>query len=109
MITDAEIEDFFNIYAGDKKEANHEEKYNILAVSSFISSILGLFFIIPSIAGVILGHISLKQFKTQNFKGKNLAIIGLTISYITILGFTIILLSTAVMFIVAGFYVFNNS
>jgi peptidyl-prolyl cis-trans isomerase B (cyclophilin B) len=55
-------------------------KTNTLAIISLISS----FFI--SLLGVILGHIALNQIKTTGEGGRGLAIAGLVIGYLGILG-----------------------
>ncbi len=60
------------------------QKTNALAIVSMIASIVGFIWILPiigSIAGVIMGHISLSQIKRTNEKGRGMAIAGLIVGY----------------------------
>lgn len=62
-------------------------KTNTLAIASFVSS----FFI--SVAGIVLGHLALRQIKERKEDGRGLAIAGLVIGYIsaaiTVVGITV--------------------
>ena len=55
------------------------------AVASFICSITAFFTVIGALAGVILGHIALRQIKRTGQEGKGLAIAGLVIGYFILL------------------------
>lgn len=68
-------------------------KTNVLAVLSMIASIVGALWILPfigSLAGVIMGHISLKQLSTSGEKGRGMALAGVIVGWIglalTVLG-----------------------
>ncbi|KAA9087103.1 DUF4190 domain-containing protein [Microbacterium radiodurans] len=64
--------------------AYQQQKTNVLAIISMIASIVGIVFILPiigSIAGVIMGHISLAQIKRTAEKGRGMALAGLIIGY----------------------------
>ena len=70
---------------------NNEEKNTVKtsgkAIASLILSIVGIFLIaIPSIIGIILGHIARSEIKKSNglIEGKGLALAGLIIGYITV-------------------------
>ncbi len=58
----------------------HTAKTNTLAIVSLICSILW----IPSLVGVITGHIALGQIKRTGESGRGMAIAGLIIGYIGI-------------------------
>ncbi|APF33611.1 hypothetical protein MTS1_00666 [Microbacterium sp. TS-1] len=61
-----------------------QQKTNTLAIVSMIASIVGFIWLLPvigSIAGVIMGHISLSQIKRTNEKGRGMAIAGLIVGY----------------------------
>lgn len=80
-------------------------KTNLLAILSLIASIVGFIMFLPvigQIAGVIMGHISLKQIKTTGERGHGMALAGLLIGYISlglivlfIIGISILVASTA--------------
>lgn len=57
---------------------------NVLAIISLVASIAGVTFIplIGSIAGVITGHMSLKQLKTSGENGRGMAVAGTIIGWI---------------------------
>ncbi|MDF2580602.1 MAG: hypothetical protein K0S49_2181 [Microbacterium sp.] len=60
------------------------QKTNALAIVSMIASIVGFIWILPiigSIAGVIMGHISLSQIKRTNENGRGMALAGLIVGY----------------------------
>ena len=59
-------------------------KWNVLSIVSLVTSILGL-----SLVGVITGHISLSQIKKTGEQGNVLAIIGLILGYLGVLGWII--------------------
>jgi hypothetical protein len=59
-------------------------KTNVLAVISMIASIVGFLWILPfigSLAGVIMGHISLRQIAASGEKGRGMALAGLIVGY----------------------------
>lgn len=56
------------------------QKYNVLAIVSLVTSVLGI-----SLAGIITGHIGLSQIGRTGEKGRGLAIAGLVIGYLGIL------------------------
>ena len=56
------------------------ERYNVLAIVSLISA----FFV--SLAAVITGHIALSQIKRTGEKGRGLAIAGLVLGYLGVIG-----------------------
>ena len=61
---------------------------NVLAIISLVASLVGFVLILPvvgSIAGVIMGHISLKQIKDRGERGRGMALAGVIIGYITLL------------------------
>ena len=55
------------------------EKYNVLAIISLVTALLGV-----SLAAIITGHIGINQIKRTGEKGHGLAIAGLIIGYATI-------------------------
>ncbi|MGV8851098.1 MAG: DUF4190 domain-containing protein [Rhodoglobus sp.] len=59
-------------------------KWNVLSIVSLVTSIL--FF---HIVGIITGHIALSQIKKTGEQGKVLAIIGLVLGYLGIVGVAI--------------------
>ncbi|UOR02628.1 DUF4190 domain-containing protein [Leucobacter allii] len=66
---------------------------NVLATLSLIASIVGFFsFAILSIAGIVMGHISLSQIKRRGENGRGMAIAGLIIGYIGV-AFWIVLIA----------------
>lgn len=74
-------------YAAPPAAAYPVRKTNVLAVLSMISSILGFVMILPvigSIAGVIMGHISLSQLKSSTDQGRGMALAGLIVGYVGI-------------------------
>jgi len=61
---------------------------NVLAIISLVASLVGFVLILPvvgSIAGVIMGHISLKQIKDRGERGRGMALAGVIIGYVTLL------------------------
>lgn len=61
------------------------QRTNVLAIISMIASIVGLFtYGVLSIAGVIMGHISLKQIKRTGESGRGMALAGLIVGYVGI-------------------------
>lgn len=59
-------------------------KWNVLSIVSLVTSIVGL-----SLVGVITGHISLSQIKKSGEQGNVLAIIGLVLGYLGVVGWII--------------------
>lgn len=79
------------------------QKTNVMAIVSMISSIIGLFtFGILCLLGVILGHISMSQIKRTNEGGKGMAITGLIVGYIGLIGWVIALIIMVITFAVFG-------
>jgi len=61
------------------------QKTNTLAILSLIGSILGFVWILPivgSLAGAIMGHISLGQLKQSGEKGRGLALAGVIVGWV---------------------------
>ena len=69
-------------------QQNPQDKYNVLAIISLVTSLLGI-----SLAGVITGHIGLSQIKKTGEKGHGLALWGLIVGY---LGFAIGLIGSII-------------
>ncbi|MDL5486378.1 DUF4190 domain-containing protein [Microbacterium wangruii] len=60
-------------------------KTNVLAILSLVASGLGLLFILPvigSVAGVIMGHLSLRQIARTGERGRGVALAGTIIGWI---------------------------
>lgn len=59
-------------------------KTNVLAIVSLVSSLVGMFLLplIGSVAGVITGHISLRQLKTSGEGGHGIALAGTIIGWV---------------------------
>lgn len=72
-------------YAGQAYSAQ-PAKTNVLAIISMIAGIAGLTLlfgtILPSVAAVIMGHISQKQIRTTGENGKGMALAGLITGYV---------------------------
>jgi hypothetical protein len=67
-------------------------KTNVLAIISMIASIVGFVWILPfigSLAGVIMGHISLRQIARTGEKGRGMALAGLIVGYVGLAFFVI--------------------
>jgi hypothetical protein len=67
-------------YGGQYSPMQQEPRYNVLAIVSFISA----FFI--SLVAVITGHMALGQIKRTGEKGRGLAIAGVIIGYVGLVG-----------------------
>ncbi|MBF4633950.1 DUF4190 domain-containing protein [Agreia pratensis] len=70
---------------------------NVLSIVTLVTSILG-FAIVP----VVLGHISLRQISRTREQGRVMAIIGLVIGYLTLLGYLIAITVTIAIFVSRG-------
>ncbi|MFB8386066.1 DUF4190 domain-containing protein [Microbacterium sp. NPDC055910] len=60
-------------------------KTNVLAIISMIASIAGFIWILPfvgSLAGAIMGHISLKQIARTGEKGRGMALAGVIVGWV---------------------------
>jgi hypothetical protein len=71
---------------------------NGMAIASLVLAIVGpLFCGIPNIASVVFGHIGLHQISRSNGaeQGRGLAIAGLVISYLLIVGFIALIVVSA--------------
>lgn len=67
-------------------------KTNVLAVISMIASIVGFIWLLPfvgSLAGVIMGHISLRQIRQTAEGGRGMALAGLIVGYVGLAFFVI--------------------
>jgi hypothetical protein len=64
---------------------------NALAIVSFVTSLIGM-----GLVGVICGHISLSQIRKSLEAGRGLAIAGLIIGYLELLGALIIIVLLAI-------------
>ncbi|MDQ1113541.1 putative membrane protein [Microbacterium testaceum] len=76
---------------------------NVLAIVSLVASLVGFVLILPvvgSIAGVIMGHISLKQIKERGERGRGMALAGVIIGYVTLL--FVILFIIGISILIAG-------
>ncbi|MET0726190.1 MAG: DUF4190 domain-containing protein [Leifsonia sp.] len=71
---------------GQTYAAPNTAKWNVLAIISFATSLLGI-----SLVGIVLGHIALSQIKKTGEQGKVFAIIGLVLGYLGILAAIIFL------------------
>ncbi|WP_433255796.1 DUF4190 domain-containing protein [Streptosporangium sp. CA-135522] len=71
---------------------------NGMAIAALIMGIVGLFTCgVPSIVGIVLGHISLGQIKRTGEEGRGMGIAGLVLSYFGVAGWVIFLLVWLVM------------
>jgi ACR3 family arsenite efflux pump ArsB len=70
---------------------------NVLSIVTLVTSILG-FAIVP----IILGHISIRQIGRTREQGRVMAIIGLVIGYLTLLGYLIAITVAVVIFVSRG-------
>lgn len=60
-------------------------KTNVLSIIALIASIAGLFWLLPfvgSLAGAIMGHISLNQVKTSGEQGRGMALAAVIIGWV---------------------------
>ncbi len=73
------------------------QKTNVLAIVSLVLSILWI-----SIPGVVCGHIALNQIKKTGESGRGLAIAGLVVGYIGIVGGLLLVVLWIGLFAVAG-------
>lgn len=77
-------------------------KTNVLAIVSLITSVVGLVFCwtgvlwLAAIAGVITGHISLRQLKTSGENGHGMALAGTIVGWVA-LGLGVVLLAALVI------------
>jgi hypothetical protein len=73
------------------------QKTNGLAIASLVLGILWLF-MIGSILAIVFGHISLSQIKKSNGTqgGRGMAIAGLVLGYLSIVGWILIILVTII-------------
>ncbi len=84
---------------------NGVPRVNPLAIVALVSSLVGLFVIpvIGQIAGIITGHISLKQIKTTGERGRGMALSGVLIGYISLgLGILLIILTAVIIATTGG-------
>lgn len=68
---------YYGGYAGPKT--------NTLSILSLIASILGFIWVLPlvgSLAGAIMGHISLNQIKASGEKGRGMALAGVVVGWV---------------------------
>jgi len=77
-------------------------KWNVLSIVSLVTAVVGL-----GLVAVITGHISLSQIKKTGEQGNVLAIIGLVLGYLEIIGviiFTIVWIGILMAAGTAGYY-----
>ena len=70
---------------------------NVLSIVSLVTSILGL-----AVVPIILGHISLAQIRRTGEQGRVMAIIGLVLGYLTLLGYLIFIGIAVAVFVGRG-------
>ena len=70
---------------------------NVLSIVSLVTSILGL-----AVVPIVLGHISLAQIRRTGEQGRVMAIIGLVLGYLTLLGYLIVIGITVAVFVGRG-------
>lgn len=78
---------------------------NVLAIISLVASLVGFVLILPvvgSIAGVIMGHISLKQIKDRGERGRGMALAGVIIGYVTLLFVVLFVIGISILIASAG-------
>ncbi|MCY1717107.1 DUF4190 domain-containing protein [Microbacterium sp. SL62] len=78
---------------------------NVLAIISLVASLVGFVLILPvvgSIAGVIMGHISLKQIKDRGERGRGMALAGVIIGYVTLLFVILFVIGISILIASAG-------
>jgi len=78
-------------------------KNNTLAITSLVLGILSiLFYFLTAIPGIITGHLARSKANKMPdlYEGKGMALAGLILSYI--------MLVVSILFIVGGFYLFDN-
>jgi len=71
--------------------------WNVLSIVSLVTSVLGL-----SLVGIITGHIALSQIKKTGEQGRVLAIIGLVLGYLWLLGTIIFIIIWIAFFAIAA-------
>lgn len=76
-------------------------RYNVLAIVTIIAA-----FIVP-IAGIITGHLSLKELRTSGEQGAGLAKAGLIISYVFTALITLLIIAYVV--VIFGFFAYGIS
>ncbi|MCK9162027.1 MAG: DUF4190 domain-containing protein [Arcobacter butzleri] len=79
-----------------------EEKNTLLAIMSFIFSLIGFFsFGLASIVGIVLGHIATNKIKTnpEQYGGYGFAIVGLILGYMVIIGFVLLWIGIGGVFV----------
>jgi Domain of unknown function (DUF4190) len=79
------------------------EKWNVLSIVSFVTSLLGV-----SLVGIVLGHIGLSQIKRTGEQGRVFAIIGLVLGYLGILAGIVLLVIFIPLFFVAASHSVNS-
>ncbi|WP_295845704.1 DUF4190 domain-containing protein [uncultured Microbacterium sp.] len=78
---------------------------NVLAIISLVASLVGFVLILPvvgSIAGVIMGHISLKQIKDRGERGRGMALAGVIVGYVTLLFVILFVIGISILIASAG-------
>ena len=68
-------------------------KWNVLSIVSLVTAIVGL-----GLVAVITGHISLSQIKKTGEQGKVLAVIGLVLGFLGVLGWILFWIFWGVVF-----------
>lgn len=77
-------------YPGGPFPAYQDHKTNNLAVGSFASSLVGLFFWPLAMAAVIVGFTALNQIKTTGERGHGLAVAGTVIGGVALALFVLV-------------------
>jgi len=72
-------------------------KWNVLSIISLVTALVGI-----GLAAVITGHIALSQIKKTREQGNVLAIIGLILGYLEIVGGLIFFIIWIALFATAG-------
>ena len=68
-------------------------KTNVLAILSLIASIVGFIWLLPfvgSLAGAIMGHLSLNQLKKSGEKGRGMALAGVIVGWVGLAFFIVL-------------------
>ena len=71
--------------------------WNVLSIVSLVTSVIGL-----SLVGIITGHIALSQIKKTGEQGRVLAIIGLVLGYLWLVGTIIFIIFWFTIFAIAA-------
>jgi hypothetical protein len=84
-------------YAAPAYSTGAPAKWNVLAIVSLVTSILWI-----SLVGIITGHLALSQIKKTGEQGRGLALAGVIVGYVGLLGGIIAIIFWIVIFAAAG-------